>query len=259
MRKKFVDNLSKEIIINFPPQRIISLVPSITELLFDLGLNNEIVGITKYCVHHRELIKNKTIVGGVKNIDFNKINALKPDLIVANKEENDKDEILQLAENHSVWISDVKSFNQALSLIKNIGELTDKNEAAQKINKKIIEKFYNNKIAKRNIRVAYLIWKDPYITISKNTFVNDMIEMCGLINVFAEKTEQYPKITINEIEQAKPDFVLLSSEPYSFNNDDAKEFKHRLPSFEIKFVDGEMFSWYGSHILKSYDYFRGLF
>ena len=259
MKKKFVDNLSQEILINFPPLRIISLVPSITELLFDLGLNKEIVGITKYCVHHRELIKNKTVVGGVQNIDFNKINALKPDLIIANKEENDKNEIIQLSKNHSVWISDVKQFDESLRLIKNIGELTNKNETAQEINKKIIEKFYNNKIAQKNIRVAYLIWKDPYITINKNTFVNDMIEMCGLKNVFAEKTESYPKITINEIKQAKPDFVLLSSEPYSFNMDDAKEIKKNMPSLKIKFVDGEMFSWYGSHILKSYDYFKGLF
>lgn len=259
MKKKFVDNLSKEIIISYPPHRIISLVPSITELLFDLGLANEIVGVTKYCVHPKELIKSKTVVGGVHNIDFETINALKPDLIIANKEENKKVEIMQLAKNHSVWVSDVKNLNQALSLIKNIGELTNKTEEAQKINKKIINKFYNNKIAQKNINVAYLIWKAPYITINKDTFINAMIEMCGLKNIFSEKTEQYPKVTLNEIKQASPDFILLSSEPYSFNANDAKEIKDKLPFSKIKFVDGEMFSWYGSHILKSYDYFKGLF
>ncbi len=259
MKKKFTDNLSKEIIINYPPHRIISLVPSITELLFDLGLNNEIVGITKYCVHPKELIKNKTVVGGVHNIDFATINALKPDLIIANKEENSKSEILQLAKNQNVWVSDVRNFNQALILIKNIGELTNKIEAAKEINKKIVDKFHNNKIAKKNIKVAFLIWKDPYMTINKDTFINAMIEMCGLTNVFAKKTEQYPKITLNEIKQANPNFILLSSEPYNFNDNDAKEIKYKLPFSKIKFVDGEMFSWYGSHMLKSYDYFKSLF
>ncbi|MBE9467173.1 MAG: ABC transporter substrate-binding protein [Bacteroidetes bacterium] len=259
MKKKFVNNLSQEIIINSPPQRIISLVPSITELLFDLRLNTEIVGITKYCVHPKELIKNKTIVGGVQDIDFATINFLKPDLIIANKEENDKDEIIQLSKNHTVLISDIKQFDDALKLIKHIGELTKKIEIAQAINKKIIDKFYNNKIAKKNIKVAYLIWKNPYITINKKTFINDMLEMCGLENVFAEKKEPYPKISLNDIKQAKPDFVLLSSEPYSFNTDDAKKINENLPFLNIKFVDGEMFSWYGSHIIKSYDYFQTLF
>ena len=259
MKKKFIDNLSQEIIINFPPQRIISLVPSITELLFDLGLDNKIVGITKYCVHPKEKIKNKTIVGGVQNLNFVIIKNLKPDLIIANKEENDKDEITKLSKNHNVWISHVEQFDEALALIKNIGELTNKIEEAKEINKKIISKFYNNKIAPKNIKVAYLIWKNPYITINKNTFINDMIDMCGLINVFADKPEHYPEISFNDIKQAKPDFVLLSSEPYSFNTNDANEINEKLPFLKIKFVDGEMFSWYGSHILKSYDYFKTLF
>lgn len=259
MKKEFVDNLSKKIIINYPPQRIISLVPSITELLFDLGLNKEVVGITKYCVHPKEQIKNKTVVGGVQKLDFATINLLNPDLIIANKEENDKDEIIQLSKNHNVWISDVKQFDEALNLIKNLGELTNKIEKAKEINKKIIDKFYNFKIPQKNIKIAYLIWKNPYITINQNTFINDMIEMCGLENIFADKTEHYPRISLNDIKKAKPDFVLLSSEPYSFNANDAKEIKDKLPFSKIKFVDGEMFSWYGSHILKSYDYFKALF
>lgn len=259
MKKKFVDNLYEEIIINYPPHRIISLVPSITELLFNLGLNNEIVGITKYCVHPKELIKNKTVVGGVHNIDFATIKSLKPDLIIANKEENKKVEIMQLSINQNVWVSDVKNFNQALNLITNIGELTKKTETAQKISNEIIKNFINNKIKQKNISVAYLIWKDPYITINKNTFINDMIGMCGLRNVFSDKTEQYPKITLNEIKQKNPDFILLSSEPYDFNDNDAKNIKDKLPFSKIKFVDGEMFSWYGSHMLKSYRYFSGLF
>ena len=138
-----------------------------------LGLDNKIVGITKYCVHPKEKIKNKTIVGGVQNLNFVIIKNLKPDLIIANKEENDKDEITKLSKNHNVWISHVEQFDEALALIKNIGELTNKIEEAKEINKKIISKFYNNKIAPKNIKVAYLIWKNPYI--ASEVLVDDAI------------------------------------------------------------------------------------
>jgi ABC-type Fe3+-hydroxamate transport system substrate-binding protein len=238
--------------------RIVSLVPSQTELLFDLGLNEEVVGITKFCIHPEEWFRSKMRVGGTKNINLNIIRQLSPDLIIANKEENVKEQIEELAQKCDVWITDVNSLNDAVDMINNIGKLTGRIEAASVLVLKIEEGFDNLKInssKRRKIPTAYFIWKDPYMVAAGDTFINDMMQYCGLENIFFQN-KRYPQISLEEIKEKKCELILLSSEPYPFKQKHKEEIQSHLPKIKIELVDGEMFSWYGSRLLKSIDYFQ---
>lgn len=238
--------------------RVISLVPSQTELLFDLGLNEEVIGITKFCIHPEQWFRNKTRVGGTKNINFKTIDALSPDLIIANKEENVKEQIEDLAENYDVWVTDVNDLNDALSMIDNIGELTGGTESASVLALKIREGFDGFKkksFKQKKIPAAYFIWKDPYMVAGGDTFINDMMQYCGLENIFSEK-KRYPQVSFQEIKENRCELILLSSEPYPFSQKHKEEVQRYFPDIKIELVDGEMFSWYGSRLLKSIDYFQ---
>ncbi len=236
--------------------RIISLVPSQTELLFYLGLEKEVIGITRFCVHPEEWFKNKRRVGGTKNINYKTIHQLSPDLIIANKEENVKVQIEELAKNYDVLITDVNNLADAINMINNIGELTGRTEPASilalQINKKfeMLEKISSSK----KIRTAYFIWKDPYMVAGGNTFINNMMHYCGFENVFSNQN-RYPQITLEEIKEHNCELILLSSEPYPFKEKHKEEIQQKLPGVKILLTDGEMFSWYGSRLLKATDYF----
>ncbi|MBN2681310.1 MAG: ABC transporter substrate-binding protein [Bacteroidales bacterium] len=257
MQKTFIDHLNRKILVNFPPKRIISLVPSISELIYDLDLDKELVGITRYCIHPGSLLKEKTIVGGTENVDIKLINSLKPDLILANKEENSKNEIEKLL-NTPIFVSNIRTFDEALSFIIDIGELTDRQKNAENIVSQILDKFNNFKAIQPSKSVAYLVWKEPFITINRNTFINDMLEKAGFSNVFSHKPESYPKISLEEIAKAKPEYIFLSSEPYPFTNKHIIEYEKMFPNSKILKVDGEIFAWYGSHLIKATDYFKQL-
>lgn len=238
--------------------RIISLVPSQTELLSDLGLEKEVIGITKFCIYPEEWFRNKARVGGTKNLNLKTIDELSPDLIIANKEENVKEQIEELAQKYDIWITDVNDLNDAIHMIHDVGKLTDRMETAISLTLRITEGFEelkNNFLDKRKIPTAYFIWKDPYMVAAGNTFINDMMRHCGLENIFSEK-KRYPQISLQEIAEKKCDLILLSSEPYPFKLKHKEEIQMQLPEIKIKLVDGETFSWYGSRLLNSLDYFQ---
>lgn len=253
---QFTDQIGKTIFFNQPPKRIVSLVPSQTELLFDLGLNDEIVGITKFCIHPKEIFESKIKIGGTKQLNINKIKELNPDLIIANKEENVKEQIEELARGFSVWTSDIYNLQDSIEMIEKIGELTDKENVSKAITKKIKEGF--NQLRKKNKRVLYLIWNKPFMAAGQNTFIGDMLNNCGLINVIEEKESRYPELSKGKIEELNPDFIFLSSEPYPFSNVHLNELTDYFPKSKIILVDGEMFSWYGSRLIKSADYLNQL-
>jgi|SRR5690348_62147 len=238
-------------------KRIISVVPSLSELLFDLGLNEEVIGITKFCIHPQKWFKEKVRIGGTKTLQIEKIQALRPDLIIANKEENDKGQIERLAENCDVYLSDVNTLPDALKMIVRIGELTDHRQQAMELRFKIKKGFdtLSRHHATPNIRSAYFIWKNPWMVAANNTFINEMMRYAGLKNIF-EEMSRYPAITIEELERLEPDLILLSTEPYPFKEKDKEEFDLLFPKTKIAIADGEMFSWYGSRLLKSIDYFH---
>ena len=242
------------------PIKIISLVPSITELLFDLGLDNQIVGITRFCIYPKEKVKSKTIIGNTKNVDSDLINSIKPDLIIASKEENTKEEIEALMDNFNVYVSDVKTFSDALDLIKDIGVLINKEKDSNLLIENIEHQFKQLKetvYSKR--KVAYLIWDNPIMTINSDTFINDMVNWAGFENVFENRKERYPIISPHEIREKKPEYILLSTEPYSFTKEHVVEFERDFPFTKVILVDGKKFSWYGSHLIKVPAYFKQMF
>jgi ABC-type Fe3+-hydroxamate transport system substrate-binding protein len=255
----FTDQIGNSISLQSFPKRIISLVPSQTELLYTLQLNEEVVGITKFCVHPEIWFRTKTRVGGTKDVKFDVIEQLQPDLILANKEENVKEQIEYLSKKFPVWISDVDDVKSACDMISHIGLMTGKNVIASSLIAMITEGFSGLKsfVSSTKIPVGYLIWKDPFMSVGGDTFINNMLNACGFENVFASR-KRYPEITIEDIKQSECKVLFLSSEPYPFKQKHIDELQKELPDVVIKLVDGEMFSWYGSRMLPAIDYFKKL-
>ena len=250
--------MGRSVTFNFPPRRIISLVPSQTELLFDLGLDEEVVGITRFCVHPREKWNTKPRIGGTKKFHFDKIKKLCPDLLIGNKEENEKGQIEALAESYPVWMSDIKNSTDALQMIRMIGDIVDKKEKAGQLIYEIKTAFdflKNNFSKKEKKRVAYFIWKNPYMVAAAGTFIHSMIETAGFVNIFADKL-RYPETTLAEVRSRHPDLLLLSSEPYPFSEKHFSAFENECPNIPIRIVNGEYFSWYGSRMLKAAEWMR---
>lgn len=240
----------------YQPKRIISLVPSQTELLYHLGLKEQVVAITKFCIHPAEWRKTKTIIGGTKNIHYERIKALQPDLIIANKEENIKEQVENLANDFNVFVTDITTLADAMEMINDIGTLTHTLSKANEIGNSIKENFKLIASAKK-IKTAYFIWRSPYMTIGGDTFINDMLARCGFENVYASQT-RYPLVDITDLKQKECELLLLSSEPYPFKQKHIDELQQHLPGTKIMLVDGEMFSWYGSRLLKAPAYFNHL-
>jgi ABC-type Fe3+-hydroxamate transport system substrate-binding protein len=258
--KTYKDQIGRILALKKTPQRIISLVPSLTELLVDLGLESAIVGLTKFCVHPSHLKKTKTIIGGTKNINLKKIKALNPDIILCNKEENTK-EIVALCEHIApTHISDIFTIDDTLELINLYGELFSREAQAKKIVQEIrfklvdFQQFIENKKLKK---VAYFIWKKPWMVAGKKTFIHHMLQLNKFDNIY-KNIERYPEIHIDNIELKRDaDFIFLSSEPYPFKKKDISEMEN-LSNARVILVNGEMFSWYGSRLLKAFDYFKAL-
>jgi ABC-type Fe3+-hydroxamate transport system substrate-binding protein len=253
----FVDQLGRSIELVNTPTRIISIVPSQTELLFDLGLESEVVGITKFCVHPKHWDQTKTIIGGTKQLHIHKIQQLIPHLIIANKEENVREQVEELAKEFPVWISDVNDFETALSMIDGIAEITNHQLKGKEILDQIKLNFSSLVVSNQKPGACYLIWKDPYMSVGGDTFINDMLHFAGFQNIF-ENRNRYPQVTIEEIKTKNCQVLLLASEPYPFKQQHVEELQTFLPGVEIVLVDGEMFSWYGSRLLKAASYFHQL-
>jgi len=228
------DQLGRLIRLPKNPTRIISLVPSQTELLIDLGLEDKIVGITKFCVHPKHLRKTKKIVGGTKKVSFEKIETLEPDIILCNKEENTKELVEKLI---------FQCENTSLKICTSIQE--------QVANFKT---FIKNKPQKE---VLYFIWKKPWMSVGNDTFIHHLLDINGFSNSLKSK-QRYPEILETDFALLQPDFVFLSSEPFPFKEEHAQELKNKFPEAKIVFVDGEYFSWYGSRLLYAFDYFKAL-
>ncbi|PWS31207.1 helical backbone metal receptor [Pedobacter paludis] len=257
MQKSFTDQMGREITINYPPKRIVSIVPSQTELLFDLGLDQEIIGLTKFCIHPIEKFAERTKVGGTKKLNIDLINDLKPDLIIGNKEENTQSDIEDLAEYFPVWMSDIFTLDDAMKTISQIGVLVDRAPEASYLNHLISAGFNDLKTLalQHNIdkKVAYLIWRKPFMAAGKNTFIDDILLNNGMTNVVLQS--RYPEITLAELKDTDCNLILLSSEPYPFSEKHISEIQAAIPNVKVMLVDGEMFSWYGSRLVKAVQYF----
>jgi ABC-type Fe3+-hydroxamate transport system substrate-binding protein len=252
------DQLNRVISFQKAPERIVSLVPSQTELLVDLQLKSKLVGITKFCVHPANLRKEVTIVGGTKKVRFRDIEALKPDIIICNKEENSEEIVTACSQIAPTWVSDIYSFEDSIEMIRSLGKIFNVSENASEIvagirfEKEFFSEFIKEKPQKK---VAYLIWKNPFMAAGRNTFINTLLQLNNFENILTESTSRYPEINLPKLESAE--LVLLSSEPYPFSEKDINELKKVLPG-KVILVDGEYFSWYGSRLLNAFSYFKTL-
>jgi ABC-type Fe3+-hydroxamate transport system substrate-binding protein len=255
--QSFNDQLGRKIELPYPPKRIVSLVPSQTELLFYLGLNEEVVGITKFCIHPREQFKKKKKVGGTKQLHLDWIEALEPDLIIGNKEENEKEQIKYLAERFPLWLSDIYTLEDAYEMIEGVGRITAKEKESQKLVTELKKRFgaLHNIPEEKLKKAAYFIWRKPLMAVGKDTFIDHMLKVAGFTNAFSHLV-RYPEVSPEQVRNASPDVILLSSEPYPFKEKHFAEFKAICPETAVKIVDGEMFSWYGSRLLYSAEYFE---
>lgn len=259
--KTIKDQIGREIIIKSAPKRIVSLVPSQTELLCDLALENELVGITKFCVHPLHLKATKTIVGGTKKVDFDKIRDLNPDFILCNKEENSYESLPELEKIAPTYFSDVNNIQNAIDLILSLGAIcnrrTESDNLAHKIEFKLndFKQFVKNKPTRK---VAYFIWAKPWMVVGNDTYINEMLQLNKFENIYANMS-RYPKIEIDRIRhEGDPDVVILSSEPFPFKDEHAMEISTFTNRSITVFADGEMFSWPGSRMLLAFDYFKAL-
>lgn len=240
----------------YVPQRIVSLVPSQTELLFDLGLGDKVVGVTKFCIHPPRAVRDVTKVGGTKQFRFDVIDQLQPDLVLGNKEENYREGIERLAARYPVWISDIYTLADALDMMRKVGELTGAAGEAASLAANIGVAF-TNLVPAPPVRVAYLIWRNPWMVAGSHTFIDALLSHCGLTNVFGH-LPRYPEVTEAQFREAQPHCVLLSSEPYPFAEKHREELREMCPQAKVLLVDGEMFSWYGSRLVQSPPYLSSL-
>ncbi|WP_020529401.1 ABC transporter substrate-binding protein [Flexithrix dorotheae] len=244
----FKDQLNREVMLEGFPKRIISLVPSTTETLFDLGLENEVIGITKFCKYPKDKLKGCLKVGGTKTFHFDRVEKLQPDLIIANKEENRKEDIEALEKQFPVWVSDICNIVDSQEMIRSIGGITNRQERATKIITDIDSGFERITQKLQPKKVLYFIWRNPYMVAGKGTFIDSILTKIGFENIAPES--RYPKLDQETIEQLnkKVDLILLSSEPFPFKEKYLAEFQEIFPGKEIRLVDGEMFCWPGSRL-----------
>lgn len=245
MGQDFLDQMNRKIVLKTKEPAIVSLVPSITEFLLDLGAN--VVGRTKFCIHPKEQIKNIPIIGGTKNFRFDDIYKLNPDLIIGNKEENYPEGIKRLELDFPVWMSDILTLEDGREMMTSVARICGKRNKGQELVEKentVLDRLKNTRKAK----ILYLIWRDPYMAVGKNTYVNSFLSHLGYRNMI--KNERYPALSKEQLKNHDPGEILLSSEPFPFDTKHIEEIKEITGSSSIRLVNGEFYSWYGTRILK---------
>lgn len=230
------------------------MVPSITEMLFDLGLGERVVGITKFCVYPEAWFRTKKRIGGTKNVKLEEVLGLSPDLVIANREENVAEQVLEIAKSTNTWLTDIKTFEDALQMIRELGEITGCVAAAQKMADAIHLGFGSLPKLYRDMKTVYLIWERPCMTVGGDTFIHHMMERVGLKNTFGH-LDRYPEIDLQKLQEDPPGLLLLSSEPFPFGPKHLAEWKALLPETMVELVDGTYFSWYGSRLVQAPGYF----
>ncbi len=256
---QFKDQMDTIFELQKTPSRIVCLVPSLTELLVDLGLENSIVGITKFCVHPSGLRKSKTIIGGTKNVHFDKIKSLQPDIILCNKEENTKEIVETCMDIATVHVSNIVTIQDTINLIHQYGAIFQRKIKADEIATEINTKLTDFKIFIKDkpiINVAYFIWKNPWMVAGNGTFIHHLLLLNNFCNSY-EDQKRYPEVNLNHLKH-DTELLLLSSEPYPFKDKDIQGLQNMYKNVKVVLVDGEYFSWYGSRLLQAFDYFKEL-
>jgi ABC-type Fe3+-hydroxamate transport system substrate-binding protein len=248
------------------PQRVVSLVPSLTEALFALGLGERVVGVTEWCVHPASEVARLPKVGGTKNADVAKILGLKPDLVLTNREENTRRVVERIrAAGVPVWVTYPRTVREGGALLRKLAELGAParawREVVEPVQTAIAEA--ERKRPSHPVPLLCVVWRDPWMSIGADTYAHDLVSLCGGRNVFADRTERrYPIVRLSEIEAARPEAILLPDEPYAFGPKDVAELRRLdLPaarSGRIHLIDGTWVSWYGPRIRPALEGLRAL-
>jgi ABC-type Fe3+-hydroxamate transport system substrate-binding protein len=243
-----------------PPRRIVSLIPSVTETLFALGLGDAIVGVSAYCVEPRAGVAAKVKVGGQKNPRVDLIRDLAPDLVVANVEENRKEDVDRLrAWGVPVWVTYPRTVAEGIGMVRELGALTGTPERAEAMARDLDARLADVRrqtASRRPVPVFYPIWRDPYMTINADTYIHDMLATCGGANVFAGRPGRYPAVSLEEVRAARPEVIVLPDEPYRFRAAHRADFAAYpdIPAVargRIHLMDGKLFCWYGPRIAEA--------
>lgn len=232
------------------PSRIISLVPSLTEFVIDVGVGDALIGRTRFCIHPVDKVEHIAIVGGTKNPRIDTIQALHPDLVIMNREENRQEDAEQIEAFAPVLMTDISTIDEAIIELTRIGDAIGCKDETQRLLDEI-KSVLPQKDAFSPVTAAYLIWRNPWMAAGSSTYIDDVLQRFGFVNVFADES-RYPEITLDELARAKPDCVLLSSEPFPFKQKHIDEIKNAVSIDNILTVDGEWFSWYGSRMLPAF-------
>lgn len=253
--KTVTDHLGRNVNFHYPPKRIVSFAPAITDTLYSLGLDTKIVGRTRFCVHPKGKVEKAINVGGTKDMKIERVQALTPDIVITEKEENTKEMVEELEKFVPVYVFEIQTVEDALKMIVDLERLTDRSEEAIELKQKIIAAF--NKIPALEVkkRIAYVIWKNPYMVVGKNTYIQSLLQRLGFENPFVEFEGRYPTVTEEDLRAANLDYLLLATEPYPFREKHKQEFRDIAPGANLKIVDGEMF-WYGVKMLDAAKYFK---
>lgn len=252
-----LDHLGRQVVLPKKPQRIISICPAITSTLFEIGAGETVIGRTEYCIFPKDQVEVVPVIGGTKQVDFEKIRQLKPDLILAEKEENTKVIVKTLEKEFPVFVFEVQSLEENERFITDLGKLTKQEEQAAHLLENVKQAFqgipnFSNETA------AYMIWQEPYMVVGHNTYINSVLKTLGFINPFTDRKSRYPIIQLEDIVQANLQYLLLASEPFHFTEEHRNYFSNILPNTTVLNVDGEMF-WYGSNSVPGFQYIQQLF
>lgn len=263
----YIDDLHRRLEVKTAPQRIVSLVPSLTETLFTFGLGEQIVGVTNFCVEPPDKVKEKARVGGTKSFSVERVKELEPDLVIANAEENREEDIRQLLRaGLSVFMTFPRTVHGAINMMRRLADVTGAQEAARPIIAEAEAALQEARAAnqgRRPLRVFCPIWRRPWMTIGQDTYMHDFLLACGGINIFADRHDRYPRIELEEMSRRIPEVIILPSEPYHFTMRHAQEFSKfaHVPAVQeqrIYVLDGKHLAWYGPRIATSLRFVRNL-
>lgn len=247
--------------VTFPaaPSRIISLVPSVTEILFALGLGDKVVGITDWCIHPADAVARLPRVRGTKNPDLQAVRALAPDLVLANLEENREVDVRRMREEGlCVWVDFPRTLAEVVEHVRWLSRLgpalSKGTDLVRKLQAAVDAKSEETTTSRR----CFLpVWKEPWMSISANTYAHDLLRHLGLCNVFADREERYPRVDLDAIRRLEPEVILLPDEPYAFTPADAEELRSALAATpaaktgEIYVVDGTLAFWPGPRTIRA--------
>ncbi len=258
MRRQFTDHLGRAVNIDRPLRRIVSLCPSITQTLFALSAGDRLIARTRYCIHPQPDVQVVPAMGGTRTIDVQRIASLQPDLVLADKEENPRDAVEALAERFPTFVVDVRSFDHALQTVRDLGALTENSAHADAMVGAIQQAFNRLDPVRPPLPTACLIWRDPFMAAGGDTFINAMLQTCGLRNVCVSLPGRYPELSADHLASLQPRLVLLTSEPYPFLPTHIEELQEMIPAASILLVDGRMLAFYGSSMIEAAGYLKDL-